>query len=54
MIGNCRLGDVKAEKPGNYEILAPVGTEKFFECDLMKGTVVGGTESVIKFVFIPP
>lgn len=23
LIGNCRLGDVKAEKPGNYEITAP-------------------------------
>jgi hypothetical protein len=24
LIGNCRLGDVKAEKPGTYEITAPV------------------------------
>lgn len=42
VIGNCRLLDVKLEKPGNYEITPPPNVEKYFDCDLPKGTVAGG------------
>lgn len=44
MIGNSRLLDTKLEKPGNFEINPPANADKYFECDLPKGTVAGGGE----------
>lgn len=38
MIGNCKMLDPKAEKPGTYEINPPAGAQdKYFECDAPKG-----------------
>ena len=54
LLGNCRMLDNKMEKAGNYEITAPAGDAKYFECDNLKGTVQGGQEQVVKFTFIPP
>lgn len=54
LIGNCRLADVKLEKAGTYEFTQPNTAEKYFECDLMRGTVAGGTEQVVTFTFNPP
>ena len=54
LIGNCRLMDIKLEKAGNYEINPPAGAEKYFDCDVPKGTVQGGMEQLVKFTFNPP
>lgn len=54
LLGNCRLIDNKLEKPGNFEINPPATADKYFECDIPKGTVAGGQEQLIKFNFTPP
>lgn len=53
LIGNCRLMDIKMEKGGNFE-MTPKKEDKYFECDQTKGTVAGGQEVQVKFVFKPP
>lgn len=54
MIGNCRLEDQKMEKAGNYEITPPANADKYFDCDVPKGTVQGGQDATITFSFAPP
>jgi len=54
LIGNCRMMDNKNEKAGNFELVAPANAEKYFECDMPKGTVQGGIETEVKFNFSPP
>lgn len=54
LIGNCKLEDVKSEKAGNFEINPPANSEKHFDCDMPKGTVQGGQESIVTFSFNPP
>ena len=54
LIGNCRLIDNKLEKPGNFEINPPANADKYFECEMPKGTVTAGQETLIKFNFNPP
>ena len=53
-IGNCKLEDAKMEKPGNFEITPAPNSVKYFECDMPKGTVAGGQETIVKFTFTPP
>lgn len=52
-LGNARLMDIKLEKNANYE-LVPKKDAGFFECDNLKGTIPGGQEIVVKFIFKPP
>ena len=54
LIGNCRLMDNKLEKAGTYELNPPANAEKYFDCDAPKGSVAGGQETAIKFMFNPP
>ena len=54
LIGNCRLEDQKMEKAGNYEINPPANADKYFDCDVPKGTVQGGLDATITFSFSPP
>lgn len=42
------------EKAGNYEISPPANADKYFDCDVPKGTVQGGTDATISFSFKPP
>lgn len=42
------------EKPGNYEFIQPATSDKYFECDLMRGSVAGGNEQIVTFTFNPP
>ena len=42
------------EKAGNYEITPPSNADKYFDCDVPKGTVQGGQEATVTFSFNPP
>ena len=53
LIGSCKLLDNKLEKNGAYDIVPPAD-EKYFECDIPKGNIVAGQETIIKFKFKPP
>lgn len=53
IVGNCRLLDVKMEKNGNYECNSGKD-DKYFECDIPRGSANSGQEQVIKFTFKPP
>lgn len=52
-ISSCRLTDVKMEKPCSFEI-TPKANDPYFECDIPKGSVAGGTETIVTFKFKPP
>jgi hypothetical protein len=41
------------EKNANFEFV-PAAGEKYFSCDMMKGQVNGGQETVIQIKFTPP
>eukprot|EP01017_Pseudomicrothorax_dubius_P009283 TRINITY_DN13124_c0_g1_i2.p1 TRINITY_DN13124_c0_g1~~TRINITY_DN13124_c0_g1_i2.p1 ORF type:complete len:352 (-),score=62.77 TRINITY_DN13124_c0_g1_i2:3-1058(-) len=54
VIGNCKLNDVKAEKPTAFEITMPREEKgQFFTCDKLKEAVAPGSETVITFTYKP-
>lgn len=53
VLANCRLLDIKMEKNGNFEFVQQKD-DKYFECDVPRGSVNGGQEQVVKFTFKPP
>jgi len=46
LIGNCKLEDSKMEKNANFELVPQPG-EKYFSCDMMKGQVNSGQETIV-------
>lgn len=53
LIGNCKLEDSKMEKNANFELVPQAG-EKYFSCDMMKGQVNSGQETIVSIKFNPP